>query len=43
MGGENRDAEIADFPRQRKRLIRNRGEMQVVSWDDLSVFVPKVE
>ena len=38
MGGEHRDVDVADFPRLRKRLIRNRSDLQVVAWDDLGSF-----
>jgi len=38
MGGEHRDVDVADFPRLRKRLIRNGNELQVVAWDDLVSF-----
>lgn len=38
MGGEHLRVEIADFPRQRKRLVRNGDEFQVVEWDALGAF-----
>ncbi len=38
MGGEHREVEVADFPRLRKRLIRDGDELQVVAWDDLGSF-----
>lgn len=38
MGGERREMEVADFPRLKKRLIRVRGEGQVVDWEHLSTI-----
>jgi len=38
MGGEHREVEVADFPRLRKRLIRDGDDLQVVAWDDLGSF-----
>ena len=38
MGGENRDCEVADFPRLRKRLIRSGDEIRIIDWDDLEPF-----
>ena len=38
MGGERRDFEIADFPRQRKRLIRDRRRAWFVDPADLDEF-----
>ncbi len=34
MGGENREVEIADFPRLRKRLIRSGNDISLLNWDD---------
>ena len=34
MGG----VEVADFPRLRKRLIRDGNDLQVIAWDDLGSF-----
>jgi len=30
--------EVADFPRLRKRLIRDGNDLQVIAWDDLGSF-----
>jgi len=38
MGGEHRPVDIADFPRLRKRLVRNGDEFQVVDWEALGPF-----
>ena len=38
MGGEARDAEVADFPRLRKRLFRSGKSITVVDYDDLKDF-----
>jgi len=38
MGGEHREVEVADFPRLRKRLIRDGNDLQVIAWDDLGSF-----
>ncbi len=38
MGGEHRDVEIADFPRLKKRLVRNGDEWQIIDWDNLGPF-----
>lgn len=35
MAGERNELEIADFPRQKKRLVRVGQEAQVVDWDSL--------
>jgi uncharacterized cupin superfamily protein len=40
MGGENREVEIAEFPRHGKRLIRDGAEMRVVEVDALRPFGP---
>ena len=33
MGGEHRDAEVADFPRQRKRFFRSGESVSIVDYD----------
>ncbi|MCA1993767.1 MAG: cupin domain-containing protein [Coleofasciculus sp. S288] len=38
MAGERKSIEIADFPRLKKRLIRNGKEIQLADWDALSPF-----
>ncbi len=38
MGGEHLPVDIADFPRLRKRLVRNGSEFQVVDWEALGPF-----
>lgn len=38
MGGERREVEIADYPRQRTRMIRNGDEVDLVSHDDLTRY-----
>jgi uncharacterized cupin superfamily protein len=38
MGGERREFEIADFPRNHKRLIRNREKAWFVDVGDLDEF-----
>ncbi|NJM72886.1 MAG: cupin domain-containing protein [Scytonema sp. RU_4_4] len=38
MGGERREFEIADFPRLKKRIFRNRNQVQIADWDDLKPF-----
>lgn len=38
MGGERRDVEIADFPRLKKRMLRNGKQVQLVDWDNLEPF-----
>lgn len=35
VGGERHDMEIADFPRLRKRLLRNGNQAQLADWDSL--------
>ncbi len=36
MGGEHRDAEVADFPRLRKRFFRSRASVGIVDYDDIA-------
>ena len=38
MVGERRIIDIADYPRQRKRLFRHNGKRELVNWDDLGSF-----
>ncbi len=38
MGGERKEYEVADFPRLRKRLIRDRGKAYIVHVDDMDEF-----
>jgi len=38
MGGEHRDAEVCDFPRQRKRLFRSSTTGSIVDYDDITTW-----
>jgi uncharacterized cupin superfamily protein len=38
MGGEHRHAEVADFPRQRKRFFRSGPTVSIVGYDDIGTW-----
>jgi hypothetical protein len=38
MGGENRDMEIADFPRLGKRMVRNGENIEIYNASDAKPF-----
>jgi hypothetical protein len=40
MGGENREMEIADFPRLGKRMIRNGEKIEIYNASDAKPFGP---
>ena len=40
MGGENREFEISEFPRLRKRMVRSNGELQIYDFDAAKPFGP---
>lgn len=40
VGGENRDTEIADFPRLGKRMIRKQDAIEIVDHADIKPFGP---
>jgi hypothetical protein len=40
MGGENRDAEVATFPKLGKKMIRLGSEIEIFDLDDARPFGP---
>jgi uncharacterized cupin superfamily protein len=40
MGGENREFDVSEFPRLRKRMLKSGGQAQIYDYDDAKAFGP---